>query len=97
MVHSNCQNLIRTIPDLPYSETIREEIADGAEDHAVDALTYALMVIDDPESWLVSPKLREPDFAKSPYYGNSDGTISAEGIDIAKILNEKNERDWRYN
>lgn len=94
-VHQNCQNLIRTIPDLPYSETIREQIDDKAEDHAYDALTYALMVIDDPESWLVSPKFKEPEFEVSPIYADEEGQTVSGGLDIGKILQNKEERDWR--
>lgn len=89
-IHKNCQNLIRTIPDLPYSETIREQIDDKAEDHAYDALTYALMVIDDPESWLVAPQFKQPEFPVTPVH---DGY--ADGIDIEKILKSKADRDWR--
>lgn len=59
MVHKNCSNLIRTIPDLPYSETQREAISDKSEDHAYDALTYGLMVIDDSEAWVYTSTPRE--------------------------------------
>lgn len=97
LVHKNCSNLIRTIPDLSYSETIREQIDDKAEDHAYDALTYALMVIDDPQSWLVSPQLKEPSYPKTMVFGTPDGGTESAGLDIQKILEEKDQRDWRYN
>ena len=37
-----CENLIRTLPMLMYSEHNREDAADG-EDHAPESLRYALM------------------------------------------------------
>ncbi len=96
-VHKNCANLIRTIPDLPYSETRREEIDDKAEDHAFDALTYALIVIDDPEHWIVSPN--EPDDRRkhTPYQAGPEGTTVGESVDIGKVLRETQQtgRDWR--
>lgn len=97
LVHKNCSNLIRTIPDLPYSETKREDIDEKAEDHAYDSLTYALIVIDDPESWIASPSMPKSDTNKTPYRGLPDGTIVGEGIDVGKILTEAHsgERDWR--
>lgn len=55
-VLDTCPNLIRTLPDLSYSTTVREEIDSKADDHDYDSLTYALMVIDDAESWIVNAK-----------------------------------------
>ena len=55
-VLDTCPNLIRTLPDLNYSTSRREEIDSKAEDHAYDSCTYALMVIDDAESWIVQAK-----------------------------------------
>lgn len=52
--HTNCLNNISTIPTLPYSKSRSEEIDDKADDHDFDATTYALMVIDDPEGYIVS-------------------------------------------
>jgi phage terminase large subunit len=45
MVHTSCQNLIRTLPELVYDETLVEQIDDDAEDHAFDSATYGLMTI----------------------------------------------------
>ena len=95
MIHTNCPNLIRTIPDLPYSETIREQIDDKAEDHAYDSLTYALMVIEDPESWMVEPQRMAMEVPHTPVYVNDSGQTVSEGLDIGKILNNKDERTWR--
>lgn len=46
-VHRNCENLVRTVPDLTYDAVngmFTEQIADYQDDHAYDSLTYALMV-----------------------------------------------------
>jgi len=42
IVFRNCQNLIRTLPTLPYSTTHREDVADYTEDHAYEALRIGL-------------------------------------------------------
>lgn len=52
--HRNCLNNISTIPTLPYSKSKPEEIDDKADDHDFDSTTYALMVIEDPEGYIVS-------------------------------------------
>lgn len=45
MIHSSCKNLIRTLPELVYDETVVEEIDDQAEDHAFDSSTYGLTLL----------------------------------------------------
>lgn len=45
MVHATCSNLIRTLPELVYDETLVEYIDDQAEDHAFDSATYGLMTL----------------------------------------------------
>lgn len=45
MIHSSCSNLIRTLPELVYDETLTEYIDDDAEDHAFDSATYGLMTM----------------------------------------------------
>lgn len=45
MIHESCHNLIRTLPELVYDETIVEEIDDQAEDHAFDSATYGLTTL----------------------------------------------------
>lgn len=52
--HTNCANNIATIPNLPYSQNRPEEIDDKADDHDFDSTTYALMVIDDPEGYILT-------------------------------------------
>jgi hypothetical protein len=38
-----CPNLLRQLPRLTFSEVHADDLADGCEDHAVDALRYGLM------------------------------------------------------
>lgn len=45
MVHQSCANLIRTLPELVYDETLVEEIDGDAEDHAFDSSTYGLTTL----------------------------------------------------
>lgn len=52
--HEHCLNNISTIPTLPYSKSRPEEIDERADDHDFDATTYALMVIDDPEGYILN-------------------------------------------
>lgn len=42
-IQSNCVNLIRTLPRLPVDKNDQEDVDTDAEDHAYDALRYALM------------------------------------------------------
>ncbi len=41
-IFNNCTELIRTLKDLPYSQTNVEDVDTDAEDHAYDALRYIL-------------------------------------------------------
>lgn len=54
-VFSNCKDWIRTVPNLPYSETKVEDIDTNAEDHCYDETRYFLMARP------VKPKEIEPD------------------------------------
>lgn len=83
-VLDTCPNLIRTLPDLSYSMTIREEIDKNADDHDYDALTYDLMVIDDAETWIVQ--------AKPPNDETTGWTEEGPTNDIAKALRDSEER-----
>jgi hypothetical protein len=42
VIFRNCRNLIRTLPALVYDRTHVEDVDDGCEQHAVDALRYGL-------------------------------------------------------
>jgi hypothetical protein len=57
--HTNCLNNISTIPTLPYSKTRPEEIDEKADDHDFDSTTYALMVIDDAEGYIVNSNAKD--------------------------------------
>jgi hypothetical protein len=45
MIHESCTNLIRTLPELPYSETMVEDVDTESEDHAYDSSTLGLMTL----------------------------------------------------
>lgn len=83
-VLDTCPNLIRSLPDLSYSTTVREEIDPKADDHDYDSLTYALMVIDDAETWIVQSK---------PAHDDTMGwTESGPTNDIAKAIRDSESR-----
>lgn len=65
--HENCQNNISTIPTLPYSKNRPEEIDERADDHDFDSTTYALMVIDDTEGYIVNtgPRDNPPEYNRN--------------------------------
>lgn len=89
-------NHIRTIPDLPYSETKPEEISDKAEDHAFDSLTYGLMVITGGDAWIVGEQ--QETNRKESFYFNEQGEAVGLNIDVRKALEKtlQPEQDWRY-
>lgn len=43
VIHSNCENLIRTLPELPRDKNKPEDLDTRSEDHAADAFRYLLM------------------------------------------------------
>lgn len=90
-----CPNAIRTIPDLPYSDTKPEEINDKSEDHAYDSLTYGLMVVTDKESWIYNPdSSRRPGGKQSFIVDETQGF----SYDVGKAIQQSNmlEQDWKY-
>lgn len=56
-VHEDCRYLARTLPSLIMHDKFPEDIADGLEDHAADALRYFAMARPSPETQWVK---REP-------------------------------------
>jgi hypothetical protein len=97
MFHTNVANTIRTLPDLPYSDTKPEEISEKSEDHAFDALTYGLMVVTDGESWIYNPELQGMR-AKQSFIVSEEGK-SDFTYDLSKAIQMSEldaTRDWRY-
>lgn len=90
-----CENTIRTLPDLPYSDTKPEEISERSEDHAYDSLTYGLMVITDGDTWIYNPDGLSP---KKPGFEVHDNHTVGLSVDIGQALRRSTmaERDWRY-
>lgn len=95
--HRNCMNNIRTIPDLPYSETKPEEISERAEDHAFDSSTYGLMVITDSEGWIVNSDSSKPKRRES-FIISEEGIAEGLNLNIGKAIEESSRdyRDWRH-
>lgn len=98
-IHTNCANLIRTLPDLPYSDTKPEEISDRSEDHAYDSVTYGLMVVTDGESWIYNGTAERPDGKRRESFLVSDttGPTYDVGRAITNAISEQQATDWRYN
>lgn len=91
-----CANNIRTLPDLPYSDTKPEEISDKSEDHAYDSLTYGLMVVTDGDTWIYNPEDKNKHGKQSfMVYDNEAHGLS---IDIKGALQRSaiDQLDWRY-
>lgn len=88
----NCANVIRTIPDLPYSDSKPEEISERAEDHAYDSLTYGLMVATDGETWIYNPEHKQKR-AKESFLAHQ-----GPAYDIGSAIKNSSEgpRDWFY-
>lgn len=95
LFHVNAANTIRTIPDLPYSDTKPEEISEKSEDHAYDALTYALMVITDGESWIYNAATPNGQRKQSFVVAKDSGPTYDLTHAIQASL-EDTARDWRY-
>lgn len=93
-VHRNCQNLIRTLPSLPYSDSKPEEIDDSAEDHAYDSLTYGLYRILQGQSFIAGGT--KPQKITESFIINEDGKAEGLHYDPGKALKNQNNRDWRY-
>lgn len=71
-VFETCTNLIRTLPPLERSKLKPEDVADGSEDHAPDALRYLLMAIwGGPAQIESSPATRRPE----PRIGQGPTTV----------------------
>lgn len=96
LVHESCQNLIRTLPMLPYDDVKVEEIDDKSEDHAYDSLTYGLYMITQGQSMIVNPDL--PKRKQEAYIVNEKGETEGFGIDFSKLWKRVNipDKDWRY-
>lgn len=92
-----CANNIRTIPDLPYSDTKPEEIADKSEDHAFDATTYGLMVVIEGDAWIVGGEDAKRE-AKKSFIINEYGEAEGLEYDVRKALQKNNQidKDWYY-
>jgi hypothetical protein len=96
-VHENCRNLIRTLPGLPYSDTIPEEIDAKADDHDYDSVSYALSLMRETGAFIIEPNPRQE------MYQWTASEVPATTKDLqydlnhlGKILAKKEGRDWHY-
>ena len=60
-VFTNCKDFIRTIPNVPYSQTKVEDIDTDSEDHVVDEVRYFLMAWPSPERERKRPRVATVD------------------------------------
>jgi hypothetical protein len=102
MVLEQCENLIRTVPDLTYDDvsgTYTEQIADYQDDHAYDSLTYALMIaVEGAHMQVASPNL--PDNKRKGAIALPSGELYdpqvATMMEHAIKETMRPTRDWRY-
>ncbi len=97
-VHINCKNLIRTLPELIYSQSNPEDVDTDGEDHAYDALSIALMthLQHTLESGPVKAEMKnKTDIQHFPH--DEKGEII--GFDLDKFKEEMKfpqKRNWEY-
>lgn len=83
-LYPNMANCVKTIPTLPYSKTRPEEIDDKAQDHDFDSLTYALMVINDPEGYILDTS---PGANRDPEQYNTNSHLVTAMTDSERVWN----------
>jgi Terminase large subunit, T4likevirus-type, N-terminal len=99
-VHENCVNFIRTLPGLPYSDTIPEEIASKADDHCYDSASYALSLMRETGAFIIEPK--RPNYGASVSWADMRVKTDPQEMqyDLSKlggVLKEKKDnRSWQY-
>lgn len=99
-VHEQCRDFIRTVPGLPYSDTIPEEIDSKADDHDYDSVSYALSLMRDSGAFIVDPK--RPEAGVSVNWKNTKVEIlpaeyQYDFKSLGRTLKgDKDSRDWRY-
>lgn len=89
IITENCQDLIRTLPQIVHDETNVEDVDTGGEDHAPDAARYMLKRV----TWIDA---KVGGLSKHPYrtsqpVGKAPVLVDADAF----ALPEKKIRDWR--
>lgn len=68
LIFETCTNLLRTLPTLVYDQVRVEDVDSDGEDHAADALRYAL-------AWKVRGPRRAPDTVKDYWARARTGSL----------------------
>lgn len=74
-ITSNCNNLIRTLPDLVHDENIVEDVDSDGEDHSADATRYMLRnikLVEGMTGQIKSKKVYNIDDTKKPFSGSNE-------------------------
>lgn len=99
-VHENCKNFIRTLPGLPYSDTIPEEIDHKASDHCYDSCSYALSLMRETGAFIIDPKRPNPTLSvnwKDEALKADSRAVTYDLNNLGKALSEKKDnREWQY-
>lgn len=99
-VHEQCSNLIRTLPGLPYSDNIPEEIDSKADDHDYDSVSYALSLMRETGAFIIDP--RRPSGEVNVNWSNTKVEVTPQEYQynfkgLGKVLKgNKDERSWHY-
>jgi PBSX family phage terminase large subunit len=93
-IHTNCRNIIRTLPALPYDDKKPEEIDDNSEDHAFDSLTYGLYRITKGQGFITTSKTNEQ--RTESFVIDEQGKAVGLSYDPGQALKNNNTRDWRH-
>jgi hypothetical protein len=95
-VSERCPSFIRTVPDLPYSDTVPEEIDGKADDHDYDSATYALSLMKASGAFVVDPKPPQPR-VPTGYTVDSNQRLVDYHYDFGKALRGNDQgKDWRH-
>lgn len=97
-IHERCANFIRTVPDLPYSNSVGspEEIDGRADDHDYDSATYALSLMRASGAMVIDPRPPKPRVPVG-YTVDDNQQLADYHYDFGKALRNKNEgKDWKY-
>jgi hypothetical protein len=87
MVYDECENFIRTIPDIPTHPTHIEDVDDKSEDHIYDEACHFVMAR--PLALMIAPKPKLMSDARIDFIEKNEGLIDP--IEKALIENQRQE------
>lgn len=87
MIHESCLDLIRTLPELPYSDTDIEDVDTDSEDHAYDSVTLGLMTMKPKfaTGQLVDMRRTRPAFVPKPAWQQTASGDTVPGDILASL------------